>query len=72
MTAILTDQLKTTIRTAPVASSATAAVPALLIDRVSKSFVVGRKRKPVAAISNVSMRLERGDVHGILGAIGSV
>ena len=71
MTAILTDQLKTTIRTAPVASSATAAVPALLIDRVSKSFVVGRKRKPVAAISNVSMRLERGDVHGILGANGS-
>jgi ABC-2 type transport system ATP-binding protein len=71
VTAILTDQLKTTIRTAPVASSATAAVPALLIDGVSKSFVVGRKRKPVAAISNVSMRLERGDVHGILGANGS-
>ena len=71
MTAILTDQLKTTIRTAPVASSATAAVPALLIDGVSKSFVVGRKRKPVAAISKVSMRLERGDVHGILGANGS-
>jgi ABC-2 type transport system ATP-binding protein len=71
VTAILTDQLKTTLRTAPVASSATAALPALLIDGVSKSFVVGRKRKPVAAISNVSMRLERGDVHGILGANGS-
>ncbi len=71
MTAILTDQLKTTTRTAPVASTATSAVPALLIEGVSKSFVVGRKRKPVAAISNVSMRLERGDVHGILGANGS-
>ena len=71
MTAILTDQLKTTIRTVPVASAATTAVPALLIDGVSKSFVVGRKRKPVTAISNVSMRLERGDVHGILGANGS-
>jgi ABC-2 type transport system ATP-binding protein len=71
VTAILTDQLKTTIRTVPVASAATTAVPALLIDGVSKSFVVGRKRKPVAAISNVSMRLERGDVHGILGANGS-
>jgi len=71
VTAILTDQLKTTIRTVPVASAATTAVPALLIDGVSKSFVVGRKRKPVTAISNVSMRLERGDVHGILGANGS-
>jgi ABC-2 type transport system ATP-binding protein len=71
VTAILTDQLKTTIRTVPVASAATMAVPALLIDGVSKSFVVGRKRKPVVAISNVSMRLERGDVQGILGANGS-
>jgi ABC-2 type transport system ATP-binding protein len=71
VTAILTDQLKTTIRTVPVASAAMTVVPALLIDGVSKSFVVGRKRKPVAAISNVSMRLERGDVHGILGANGS-
>jgi ABC-2 type transport system ATP-binding protein len=46
-------------------------VPALLIEDVSKRFVVGRKRKPVAAISHVSMRLERGDIHGILGANGS-
>jgi ABC-2 type transport system ATP-binding protein len=71
VTAILTDQLKTTSRTVPVASAATTVVPALLIDGVSKSFVVGRKRKPVEAISNVSMRLERGDIHGILGANGS-
>jgi ABC-2 type transport system ATP-binding protein len=50
---------------------ATSAVPALLLDRVSKRFVVGRSRKAVDAISNVSLRLERGDVHGILGANGS-
>jgi len=49
----------------------TDAVPALLIDDVSKRFVVGRKKKPVIAISHVSMRLERGDIHGILGANGS-
>jgi len=48
-----------------------AAVPALVIDRVTKRFTVGRKRKPVTAISNVSLRLERGDIHGILGANGS-
>ena len=45
--------------------------PALLIEDVSKRFVVGRKKKPVTAISHVSLRLERGDIHGILGANGS-
>jgi len=45
--------------------------PALLIDNVTKRFVVGRKRKPVIAINGVSMRLERGDIHGVLGANGS-
>jgi ABC-2 type transport system ATP-binding protein len=46
-------------------------VPALLVEGVTKRFVVGRKRKPVTAISNVSLRLERGDIVGILGANGS-
>ena len=45
--------------------------PALLIEDVSKRFVVGRKKKPVTAISHVSLRLERGDIHGVLGANGS-
>jgi ABC-2 type transport system ATP-binding protein len=47
------------------------ATPALLMRGVTKRFVVGRKRKPVVAISDVSLRLERGDIHGILGANGS-
>ena len=47
------------------------ATPALLMQRVTKRFMVGRKRKPVVAISDVSLRLERGDIHGILGANGS-
>jgi ABC-2 type transport system ATP-binding protein len=76
VTATLTPELKngTPARTLvpgldrPVVRSAT---PALLIEDVSKRFVVGRKRKPVTAISHVSMRLERGDIHGILGANGS-
>ena len=50
---------------------ATSAVPALLMEGVTKRFVVGRKKKPVLAISDVSLRLERGDIHGILGANGS-
>jgi ABC-2 type transport system ATP-binding protein len=45
--------------------------PALLIERATKRFMVGRKRKPVLAINEVSLRLDRGDIHGILGANGS-
>ena len=48
-----------------------AEVPALVIDRVTKRFDIGRGRKPVDAITDVSLRLERGDIHGILGANGS-
>jgi ABC-2 type transport system ATP-binding protein len=48
-----------------------AVVPALLVERVTKRFVVGRKRKPVTAIADVSLRLERGDIVGVLGANGS-
>ncbi len=55
----------------PVPARRPADPPALLIEDVSKRFVVGRKKKPVTAISHVSMRLERGDVHGILGSNGS-
>jgi ABC-2 type transport system ATP-binding protein len=46
-------------------------VPALLVSGVTKRFQVGRGRKPVVAIGNVSLRLERGGTIGILGANGS-
>ena len=46
-------------------------VPALLVEGVTKRFKVGRAKRPVLAISNVSLRLERGGVVGILGANGS-
>jgi ABC-2 type transport system ATP-binding protein len=47
------------------------AVAALLVDRVTKRFNVARKKRPVTAIADVSMRLERGGTIGILGANGS-
>jgi len=47
------------------------ALPALLIDHVTKRFVVGRKRKAVVAVSDVSLRIERGQIYGVLGANGS-
>jgi ABC-2 type transport system ATP-binding protein len=46
-------------------------VPALLVDRVTKRFNVSRKKEPVLAIADVSLRLERGGTIGILGANGS-
>jgi ABC-2 type transport system ATP-binding protein len=46
-------------------------VPALVIDHVTKRFVVGRKKKPVVAIDDVSMRIKRGEIYGVLGANGS-
>ena len=46
-------------------------VPALLVEHVTKRFNVSRKKQPVDAISDVSLRLERGGTVGILGANGS-
>ncbi len=46
-------------------------VPALLIDHVTKRFVVGRKRKPVTAVNDISLRIRRGEIYGVLGANGS-
>ena len=73
MTAILNPQLKngTPAQHPAIATPVEAAVAALRIDHVTKRFVVGRKRKAVVAIADVSLRLERGDIHGILGANGS-
>ena len=73
MTATLIGQQKIARTDGTTAGVATLdrAVPALLVENVTKRFVVGRKRKPVTAIANVSLRLERGDIVGILGANGS-
>ncbi len=78
MTALLSPELKNDPADRPSMSvvveppaPAPSAVPALLVEDVSKRFVVGRKKPPVTAISHVSMRLERGDIHGVLGANGS-
>jgi ABC-2 type transport system ATP-binding protein len=43
---------------------------ALLIDHVTKRFRLGRKKPTVTAVDDVSLRVERGEVYGILGANG--
>ncbi len=44
---------------------------AVMAEHVSKRFQVGRKKRPVVAINDVSIRIERGEIYGILGANGS-
>ncbi len=45
--------------------------PALLLEHATKRFVVGRKRKSVVAVNDVSMSIRRGEIYGVLGANGS-
>jgi ABC-2 type transport system ATP-binding protein len=47
------------------------AVTALLVDHVTKRFVIGRKKKAVVAIDDVSLTIPRGEIYGVLGANGS-
>ena len=64
---LVPDRLDSIAADLPVESS----VPALLVEGVTKRFNVGRRRRPVTAIDDVSLRLERGGTVGILGANGS-
>jgi ABC-2 type transport system ATP-binding protein len=50
---------------------AIAGPPALLVEHVTKRFNVDRRKPPVLAIDDVSLRLEPGTIHGVLGANGS-
>jgi len=54
-------------------SPAPPAVAALNIEHLTKQFVVGgrRKKKTVVAVNDVSLRIERGEIYGLLGANGS-
>ena len=45
--------------------------PALLLEHATKRFVVGRKKKAVIAVNDVSMSIRRGEIYGVLGANGS-
>ena len=65
--------VNTQVEPGPVAPQEVSAaeIPALVIDHVTKRFVVGRKKKPVVAIDDVSLRIKRGEIYGVLGANGS-
>jgi ABC-2 type transport system ATP-binding protein len=66
-TTLVPDRMATQVAVGPIET----AVPALLVEGVTKRFQVGRKKRPVTAIADVCLRLERGGTVGILGANGS-
>jgi ABC-2 type transport system ATP-binding protein len=43
----------------------------VLVEQLTKRFVVGRKKKPVVAVNDVSLTITRGEIYGVLGANGS-
>jgi ABC-2 type transport system ATP-binding protein len=76
MTAILENQQLKTDATPALAAIAKRPRPmtgqaALVLERVTKRFSVGRKKKPVLAVNDVSMRIVKGETYGVLGANGS-
>ena len=82
MTGIL-EQPKTDVRTVLPAAPAErttalprrpidhAGVPALAVEHLTKRFVVGRKKKPVVAVNDITLQIRRGEIYGVLGANGS-
>ncbi|HEY4752801.1 MAG TPA: ABC transporter ATP-binding protein [Candidatus Limnocylindrales bacterium] len=74
MTTTLAPQLNISRPAAGAAATASASVataPALLVEHVTKRFRPDRHKPPVVAVRDVSLRLERGTIHGVLGANGS-
>jgi ABC-2 type transport system ATP-binding protein len=55
----------------PAATRLEAAPTAVVVEHLTKRFVVGRKKKPVVAINDVSLTIRRGEIYGVLGANGS-
>jgi ABC-2 type transport system ATP-binding protein len=56
---------------APVPETKPDAPVAVLVEHLTKRFVVGRRKKPVIAINDVSLTIRRGEIYGVLGANGS-
>jgi ABC-2 type transport system ATP-binding protein len=50
---------------------AVAGPAALFVDRATKRFKIDRRKPPLVAVDDVSVRIERGEIYGLLGANGS-
>jgi len=57
--------------TRPALKAILAGPAALLVEHATKRFKVDRRKPPVVAVDDVSLRMERGEIYGLLGANGS-
>ncbi len=82
MTATLTPEQKTDPALRPAVSAAPEEMlrdtpptrvgpPALTVEHATKRFFVGRRKRPVIAVDDVSILVDRGGILGVLGANGS-
>jgi ABC-2 type transport system ATP-binding protein len=55
----------------PVVGTLPTGTAALLVEHATKRFKVDRRKPPVVAVDDVSIRMERGEIYGLLGANGS-
>jgi ABC-2 type transport system ATP-binding protein len=55
----------------PTVLKVSAGPAALLVDHATQRFKVDRRKPPVMAVDDVSIRIERGEIYGLLGANGS-
>ncbi|HEY7527381.1 MAG TPA: ABC transporter ATP-binding protein [Candidatus Limnocylindria bacterium] len=55
----------------PAATRLDGAPTAVVVEHLTKRFVVGRRKKPVVAVDDVSLTIRRGEIYGVLGANGS-
>jgi ABC-2 type transport system ATP-binding protein len=55
----------------PILKALPAGPAALLVDHATKRFKVDRRKPPLLAVDDVSVRIDRGEIYGLLGANGS-
>jgi len=68
--AVLTP-IKSPAQSRPVLRPLPVGPTALLVEHATKRFKVDRRKPPVVAVDDVSIRLGRGEIYGLLGANGS-
>jgi ABC-2 type transport system ATP-binding protein len=71
MSIAILDATHTPAPSRPVTPAVLSGPAALLVDHATKRFKVDRRKPPLVAVDDVSVRIERSEIYGLLGANGS-
>ena len=71
MSIAVLDPSNTPATSRPSTQNPPAGPAALLVANATKRFKVDRRKPPLVAVDDVSLRIERGEIYGLLGANGS-